>query len=102
MSVVRTSLAAVLVLSFAAPAFADGATNSAAAGGSSTASSGYNPNQTVCRHEEVTGSRLAGPRVCHTRQEWAQIDSDRRNGIDTTTARGDLLHPVGSVMGKGN
>ena len=30
------------------------------------------PNQIICVHEDVTGSRLAGARQCHTRAEWAQ------------------------------
>jgi hypothetical protein len=30
------------------------------------------PNQIICRHEDVTGSRLEGHRVCLTRMEWAQ------------------------------
>ena len=31
------------------------------------------PNQTICKREEVTGSRLEGAKECHTRAEWAQI-----------------------------
>ena len=34
------------------------------------------PNQIVCVHEDVTGSRLAGTRECHTRAEWAQRKSN--------------------------
>ncbi|HZZ90371.1 MAG TPA: hypothetical protein VFE13_18725 [Caulobacteraceae bacterium] len=34
---------------------------------------GSNSEQVICRHEDVTGSRLEGRRVCHTRAEWGQI-----------------------------
>ena len=29
----------------------------------------------ICRAVEATGSRLGGPRVCHTSTEWAEIDN---------------------------
>jgi hypothetical protein len=38
-----------------------------------------NPDQIICRHEEVTGSRLEGHRECHTRAEWVQL---RQQGLD--------------------
>jgi hypothetical protein len=31
------------------------------------------PNQVICKRDEVTGSRLEGAKQCHTRAEWAQI-----------------------------
>jgi hypothetical protein len=31
------------------------------------------PNQVICKREEVTGSRLEGAKECHTRAEWLQI-----------------------------
>jgi cytochrome c5 len=31
------------------------------------------PNQIICKREEVTGSRLEGAKECHSRAEWAQI-----------------------------
>ena len=34
------------------------------------------PNQIVCKHDEVTGSRLSGSKVCHTRAEWVQLKID--------------------------
>ena len=36
-------------------------------------------DQVVCRYEEVTGSRLGGHKVCHTRREWEQISADARD-----------------------
>jgi len=31
------------------------------------------PNQVICKHDDVTGSRLEGAKECHTRAEWLQI-----------------------------
>ncbi|HEY2709507.1 MAG TPA: hypothetical protein VGI95_15770 [Caulobacteraceae bacterium] len=38
------------------------------------------PDQMVCIRAENTGSRLPGPKECHTRVEWARIHA---NGLDT-------------------
>lgn len=40
---------------------------------------GGDPDQIVCKREEVTGSRLEGHRECHTRSEWVQL---RQQGLD--------------------
>jgi len=40
------------------------------------------PSEVVCKREEVSGSRLGGARVCHTRQEWADMAARYRD--DTT------------------
>ena len=31
------------------------------------------PNQMICKREEITGSRLEGSKECHTRAEWAEL-----------------------------
>lgn len=32
------------------------------------------PDPVICKRDETTGSRLPGPKECHTRSEWAQIN----------------------------
>jgi hypothetical protein len=40
------------------------------------------PNERICKHGEViTGSRFPGPRVCHTRMEWEQIQRNSNEGL---------------------
>ena len=34
------------------------------------------PEPVICKREESTGSRLPGPKECHTRAEWARINAD--------------------------
>src|SRR5260221_5102644 len=41
----------------------------------------YNPNETVCKTSQVTGSRLGAHRVCRTRAEWERTTRDDRNTI---------------------
>jgi predicted secreted protein len=36
----------------------------------------------VCRREEVTGSRLAGRRICKTRAQWKAEEDALRNSMD--------------------
>ena len=48
-----------------------------------------NPNEIVCQKEEVTGSRIASKRVCMTRAQWAQRQTDDRAEIERVqTQRG--------------
>jgi hypothetical protein len=40
------------------------------------------PNEVICRAgEPILGSRFPGPRVCHTRREWAQIQQDSQQAL---------------------
>ena len=40
------------------------------------------PNEVICRNgEPILGSRFPGPRICHTRKEWAQIQQDSQNTL---------------------
>ncbi|NIJ39630.1 hypothetical protein FHR22_004382 [Sphingopyxis panaciterrae] len=43
---------------------------------------GTDPNEVVCRKEEVLGSRLQTRRVCMTRSEWADARNDTRGVIE--------------------
>ena len=40
------------------------------------------PNEVVCRKEEVLGSRLATRKVCKTRAEWAEETRENRGNIE--------------------
>jgi hypothetical protein len=39
-------------------------------------------NKMICRTMEETGSRLAGKRVCLTREQWRQQGEMRREDLD--------------------
>jgi hypothetical protein len=38
--------------------------------------------EVVCKREDRTGSRLGGAKVCHTRQEWADMAAAARNSME--------------------
>jgi hypothetical protein len=40
------------------------------------------PEKKVCRRMQVTGTILAGKRTCHTKAEWAQIDSANQDAVE--------------------
>ncbi len=40
------------------------------------------PNEVICKREDVSGSRLGGARICHTRQQWADIAAQYREATD--------------------
>jgi len=40
------------------------------------------PNEVVCVREQVIGSRLATRRVCRTRAEWAQHQSEFKQEVE--------------------
>lgn len=40
------------------------------------------PNEVVCRREEVLGSRLRAKKVCKTRAEWADEMRENRGNIE--------------------
>jgi predicted secreted protein len=66
-------LAAVSV-AIAAPALADNSSDAAKPP----------KDKKVCRREPVTGSIVPFRSVCHTRDEWASIDSDNARSVDNT------------------
>ncbi|WP_267435280.1 hypothetical protein [Sphingomonas sp. GM_Shp_1] len=43
--------------------------------------------RTICRSEGTTGSRLAGRRVCHTREEWDMIAANARKDVEDAASR---------------
>jgi cytochrome c5 len=58
-----------------------------------------NPDQTICKREEVTGSRLAGARECHTRAEWAQIKATGMDKLQMLGAPGPTPTQTASQAG---
>ena len=42
------------------------------------------PNEIICRAgQPVIGSRFPGPRICHTRREWHQLQQDLSISVGT-------------------
>ena len=71
--------AALLGAALAIPAAAG------AAESSTTASNGKkapDPNEVICRKEEVLGSRLKAVRICRTRSEWADARNENRGNVE--------------------
>ena len=71
------ALPLAIVIAIAAPALAAGAAEPPAAPGAQVNVDGQrplsgagNPNQVICRSQNVPGSRLRSQRVCATRQQW--------------------------------
>lgn len=40
------------------------------------------PNEVVCRKEEVLGSRLQSRKICMTRSEWAEATRQQRADVE--------------------
>lgn len=47
-------------------------------------------SQVVCKRQDQTGSRLGGTKICHTRQEWADIAAASRTSVDRMQAGANL------------
>ena len=87
-------IGAVLALALGAQAAATGETAQAPAKGAAQSDKPKNDlDQVVCRYEEVTGSRLGGRKVCHTRREWEQISADARDHTALHQASGYTCQP---------
>ena len=46
-----------------------------------------NPNDMVCREQEVSGSRLDVRRVCMTRLQWDEQRRDARESVERAPTR---------------
>jgi hypothetical protein len=68
------------------PAMTHAADPGSPAGASSTAAKGKkprtDPNEVVCRKEEVLGSRLQSHKICMTRSEWAEANRQQRADVE--------------------
>jgi hypothetical protein len=59
-----------------------------------------NPDQVICKREEITGSRLEGAKECHSRAEWAQIKATGYDKLQMLGAPGPT--PTQSAAQAGN
>ena len=42
------------------------------------------PNRVVCKQGQApVGSRIPGPRICHTQHEWDQMEQDAQHTVTT-------------------
>ncbi len=51
------------------------------------------PNAVICKREASTESRLGGAKVCHTRQEWADISAAARTSVDSMQRNANYTSP---------
>jgi hypothetical protein len=99
MRILATAAAAALLLgaSQASASAGDPAATPAPAAPPPTATpaatSRFDPNQVICKHQDQTGSRLGGGKICHTRQEWADIAAQYRTITSDIQQRTSLGSP---------
>jgi hypothetical protein len=58
-----------------------------------------NPDQIICKREEITGSRLEGAKECHSRAEWAQIKATGYDKLQMLGAPGPTPTQTASQAG---
>jgi hypothetical protein len=51
------------------------------------------PNAVICKREASTESRLGGAKVCHTRQEWADMSAAARTSLDSMQRSANYTSP---------
>ena len=80
---VFASVVGALMMSSASVFAQDAApANTAAAAPATQAAPQDDPNEVICHSgEPILGSRFPGPRTCHTRKEWAQIQRDSQDAL---------------------
>jgi hypothetical protein len=49
------------------------------------------PEEVVCIRQELPGSRVPGPKECHTRRVWDQISQDARDNAQDLQMRSGQL-----------
>jgi hypothetical protein len=57
------------------------------------AASHTDPNQVICKREANSESRLGGTKVCHTRQEWADMSAAARTSVDSMQRSANYTSP---------
>jgi hypothetical protein len=60
-----------------------------------------NPDQIICKREEVTGSRLEGAKECHSRAEWAQIKATGYDKLQMMGAPSAMPNQTAAQAGNG-
>lgn len=61
---------------------AAGAVTTTSSSAKPEAATRFDPNEEVCKTQDVTGSRLGAKKVCHTREQWADIAAQSRVTVD--------------------
>jgi|SRR5580693_474455 hypothetical protein len=51
------------------------------------------PNEVICKREQSTESRLGGAKICHTRQEWADMSAAARTAVDNMQRSANYTSP---------
>jgi hypothetical protein len=51
------------------------------------------PNTVICKREVSTESRLGGAKICHTRQEWADMAAAARTSVDNMQRNANFTAP---------
>jgi hypothetical protein len=51
------------------------------------------PNTVICKREQNTESRLGGAKICHTRQEWADMSAAARTSVDNMQRNANYTAP---------
>lgn len=74
--------------------------SAAFAGSDQDQSTQPDPNEIVCRAgTPVTGSHLPGPRECHTRKQWDDMQRHTQDGVSQMQVRSmdiDSMHQPGN------
>ena len=60
-----------------------------------SASNAHDPNEVVCKREEVIGTRLGGHKDCHTRADWADMARDAARATSDIQNNGNHTNPGG-------
>ena len=96
------ALAALLFSAAAVPAWAAATDTPAAAPASApqpgvlrAAQNSHDPNEVVCKREEVIGTRLGGHKDCHTRADWANMARDAARATTDIQTNGNHANPGG-------
>jgi hypothetical protein len=57
---------------------------------SNTVSSDDQKSRIICKEVEVTGSLLPGPRICHTKAEWDEIQRQSEATLREVQDKGSI------------
>ncbi len=100
MTTLRSAAIAAALLISAAAGSALAATDTVAATAPATqpatlraAQNDHDPNQLICKHEEVIGTRLGGHKTCHTRAGWEAIARDAGDAANAAQINANHFNP---------
>lgn len=86
----------ILILAFAAPAYAQTPAPPPAQTQPAAPAAKENPlDKVVCRSEDTVGSRLKKHKVCATVREWQEMEAESRQELQLYQQRGQAVVPSG-------